>query len=149
MRSPIPSSRAPAICRRISPDANKRAIEAGWLWVGTDLSESVSLSEERLAVRLMADLAVVTSSLVVARQEANEFGFRPRTRQVELTLDYEMMAAVHEQTRGLSSDKVKSLLEFVWGCLERHKARGVILRTMRLRTWPTTRRRVSIHYRSF
>ena len=47
------------------------AINAGWLWVGTDLSESVSLSEERLAVRLMADLAVATSSVVVAKREAN------------------------------------------------------------------------------
>src|SRR2546426_34369 len=51
------------------------AIEQGWLWVGTDLSESVSLSEERLAVRLIADLAVVTSSIVVAKRDANEFGF--------------------------------------------------------------------------
>ncbi len=26
------------------------AISAGWLWVGTDLSESTSISEERLAI---------------------------------------------------------------------------------------------------
>lgn len=102
------------------------AIGAGWLWVGTDLSESVSLSEQRLAVRLKADLAVATSSIVVAKRDANEFGFRPRTRQVELTLDYEMMAAVYEETKGLSSDKLKSLLEFVWACLQRQKVRGVI-----------------------
>jgi type II secretory pathway predicted ATPase ExeA len=102
------------------------AIKAGWLWVGTDLSESVSLSEERLAVRLMADLAVVTSSIVVAKQDVSDFGFRPRTRQVELTLDYEMMAAVYEQTKGLSSDKLKALLEFVWSCLEQQKIRGVV-----------------------
>jgi AAA+ ATPase superfamily predicted ATPase len=102
------------------------AIGAGWIWVGTDLSESASLSEERLAVRLKADLAVATSSIVVAKRDANEFGFRPRTRQVELTLDYEMMAAVYEETKGLSSDKLKSLLEFVWACLQRQKVRGVV-----------------------
>src|SRR5256885_1097011 len=41
------------------------AIQRGWIWVGTDLSESASVSEEALAVRLMADLSVATSSLVV------------------------------------------------------------------------------------
>src|SRR5437867_2055708 len=41
------------------------AIEAGWGWVGTDLSESSSISEENLAIRILADLAVVTSSLTV------------------------------------------------------------------------------------
>src|ERR1700733_11619688 len=45
------------------------AIQAGWLWVGTDLSESTSISEENLAIRLLTDLAVVTSSLVVAVPE--------------------------------------------------------------------------------
>src|SRR5437667_9211064 len=33
------------------------AIKEGWLWVGTDLSESTSISEERLSIRLMTDLA--------------------------------------------------------------------------------------------
>src|SRR4051812_13829780 len=35
-----------------------RAVASGWLWVGTDLSESASVSEQHLAVRLLADLAV-------------------------------------------------------------------------------------------
>ena len=40
------------------------AIERGWLWVGTDLSESTSISETRVAIRLMTDLAPLTSSVV-------------------------------------------------------------------------------------
>jgi len=36
------------------------AIQEGWLWVGTDLSESASVSEESLATRILTDLAVVT-----------------------------------------------------------------------------------------
>ena len=44
------------------------AIQAGWGWVGADLSESSSISEERLAVRLMTDLAVVTSSIVIRKK---------------------------------------------------------------------------------
>src|SRR5215469_1889961 len=42
------------------------AIQEGWLWAGTDLSESTSISEENLAVRLLTDLSVITSSLVVS-----------------------------------------------------------------------------------
>src|SRR5262245_41952682 len=37
----------------------------GWLWVGTDLSESSSISEEAIATRLLADVATATSSLPV------------------------------------------------------------------------------------
>src|SRR5712692_9695712 len=40
------------------------AIQAGWLWAGTDLSESSSVSEANLAVRLLTDLAIVTSALI-------------------------------------------------------------------------------------
>src|ERR1700730_10611673 len=44
------------------------AIERGWLWVGTDLSESTSISEARVSVRLMTDLAPLTSSIVLTKQ---------------------------------------------------------------------------------
>src|ERR1700741_2142140 len=32
------------------------AIQEGWLWAGTDLSESTSINEENLAIRLLTDL---------------------------------------------------------------------------------------------
>src|SRR5580693_5967779 len=51
------------------------AIQAGWLWAGTDLSESTSISEENMAIRLMTDLAVVTSSIVIGTQPAHQAGF--------------------------------------------------------------------------
>src|SRR5437868_2702502 len=50
------------------------AIQTKWMWVGTDLSESSSVSEESLAVRLMTDLSVVTSALVIAEEELPKFG---------------------------------------------------------------------------
>src|SRR2546427_6381770 len=40
------------------------AIQGGWMWAGTDLSESTSISEENLAIRLLTDVSVVTSSIV-------------------------------------------------------------------------------------
>ena len=33
------------------------ALAEKWLWVGTDLSESASVSEERIAIRILADIA--------------------------------------------------------------------------------------------
>src|SRR5215210_4730524 len=45
------------------------AIESGWLWVGTDLSESSSVTEETLAIRLLADLSLVTGQLIVSQKE--------------------------------------------------------------------------------
>src|SRR5262245_19215152 len=56
------------------------AFQAGWLWVGADLSESTSISEDRLAMRLLADLAVVASSVVVHSKVIPGMGFRPIKR---------------------------------------------------------------------
>src|SRR6266536_961597 len=41
------------------------AMQAGWLWSGTDLSESTSISEENLATRLLTDLSLVTSGIII------------------------------------------------------------------------------------
>src|SRR5271169_1056466 len=41
------------------------AIQAGWLWVGADLSEAASVTDERIVLRLLADLAVATTTFVV------------------------------------------------------------------------------------
>ncbi len=51
------------------------AIGSGWRWVGTDLSESASLTEEHIAVRLLADLSTLTSSVVVSKATNHELGF--------------------------------------------------------------------------
>src|SRR3990170_3204754 len=48
------------------------AIKEGWLWVGTDLSESASVSEENLAIRLLTDLAVATSSIPITTATRKE-----------------------------------------------------------------------------
>ena len=102
------------------------AIQAGWRWVGTDLSESSSITEERLAVRLMTDLAVVTSSMVVESYEASGIGLRPEKRVVDRNLDFDTMVGVFDQTAGLASDKLKAVLELVWRCAERERHAGLI-----------------------
>src|SRR6266566_3168748 len=56
------------------------AIERGWLWVGTDLSESTSISETRVAIRLMTDLAPLTSSILLT-QDLPAIGFQRTVKQ--------------------------------------------------------------------
>ena len=55
------------------------AIERGWIWVGTDLSESTSVSEDNMAIRLCTDLSPITSSVVV------------ETETVQHTLGYQAL----------------------------------------------------------
>ncbi len=101
------------------------AIERGWMWVGTDLSESSSISEERLAVRLMTDLAIITSSIVVGSRESTRMGFRPEQPEEE-KLSFETMLSLYQQTPGLVSDKLKAVLELVWQCVQPEAKRGLI-----------------------
>ncbi len=103
-----------------------RAIQSGWAWVGADLAESTSISEERLSVRLMTDLAVVTSPIPVSTKQISSIGFRPSTRKIPQNLDYPTMVALYNQTPGLALDKLKAVLEFVWQCLKGQRLRGLI-----------------------
>lgn len=70
-----------------------RAVEKGWLWATADLSESASIGEQALAERLLADLALITSSA---------------------TVSHEVLAEVYNRTPGLTADKIKATLEFAW-----------------------------------
>jgi len=101
-----------------------QAIKERWLWIGTDLSESSSVSEETMAIRLMTDLSVVTSSLVIERKQ-ELIGFTGSTKR-ERTLNFETLIAIFKGTPGLVSDKLKQVLEVVWRALDAHGAHGLI-----------------------
>jgi hypothetical protein len=94
------------------------AIQIGWLWVGTDLSESMSLTEDRITTRLIADLSLITSSLTVASKQISTIGFQPSVKRVDYKLDYELIRSIYDQTPGMASDKIKNVLEFAWRCLK-------------------------------
>ena len=79
-----------------------RAVDAGWLWASADLSESASISETALAQRLLADLALVSSS------------------------SYEELVDLYNGTPGLIADKIKAALEFAWTHLEAQGQHRVI-----------------------
>ena len=90
------------------------AIQRGWLWVGADLSESTTVDEERLATRVLTDLAVATSNFVYDRREVRRPGFDGQVDLFDATLNYATLRAVYEQTGGLVADKLKATLAFVW-----------------------------------
>jgi hypothetical protein len=102
------------------------AVQAGWLWVGTDLSESSSTTEEHLATRLLTDLSVVTSSWILTTQEVRRFGFSRATDSEDIRLDYETLQTIYTQTPGLVPDKIKQVLETVWMGVQAQDKRGII-----------------------
>jgi hypothetical protein len=100
------------------------AIQASWLWVGTDLSESASVSEENIAIRLLTDLSVLTSSMVFQVEEKKAAGLTPRT--TGLRLDYPTLLKLYQDTPGLVADKLKNVLETSWKYISQLNSRGVI-----------------------
>jgi AAA ATPase domain len=98
------------------------ALRHGWHWVGADLSESVSVSEETLALRLCADLSVIGATMTLAEGQAA--GFAGGTTQT--TLDFATLRRIYEQTPGLAQDKLKVILEVVAASVAREGRAGVI-----------------------
>lgn len=100
------------------------AMQAGWLWAGTDLSESTSISEENLAIRLLTDLSVITSSLTVSVPKTRAgFVFADKT---SVQLSYDSLRVVFDNTPGLMLDKLKGVMEFVWPEIQAAGRRGVV-----------------------
>lgn len=92
-----------------------RAIEKGWLWATADLSESASISESALAERLLADLALITSSATVADPAPKQqVGFAGSPESEEIPLTHAILVGVYQGTPGLAADKIKATLEFAW-----------------------------------
>jgi len=102
------------------------AIEAGWLWVGTDLSETTSVSESNLATRIITDLSVVTSALTLAVGQASNPGFTSVDTPLVQPVNYAYLNRIYEETPGLVVDKLKQVLEFVWSLLKQTDRKGVI-----------------------
>lgn len=102
------------------------AIAEGWHWVGTDLSESTSVSEDSLATRLITDLSVVGSGLVLTEAQRPPIGFTGDQETVRTNLDSPTLKAIYEATPGLVADKLKTILEITWATMQASGARGII-----------------------
>lgn len=99
------------------------AIQDGWLWVGADLSESVSVSEESLATRILTDISLLTSRITVTIPDKQSAGFTQSTTKT--ALNYAYLRKLYDDTPGLVSDKLKYVLEHIWSFVAPFK-KGVI-----------------------
>jgi len=102
------------------------AISKRWHWIGTDLSESTSVSEGSLATRLLTDLSVVGSGLVLSETHRLPIGFAGDEETVTTHLDATTLFEVYTHTPGLVADKLKSVLELMWAALQNTDAKGII-----------------------
>ena len=103
-----------------------RAIQAGWLWVGADLSESATINEDNIAIRLLTDLSVVTSSFVIDRREQSKIGFGSEGEVTDITLNFQVLKNIYDNTPGLVHDKLKNILEIAWSAISTSDVSGVI-----------------------
>ena len=102
------------------------AFSNNWLWVGADLSESSSISESNLAVRLITDLSVVTSGIIIGEERVARVGFNVEAGRVAQALDYNALLSVWNSTNGLASDKLKAVLELTWQFIEPLDKAGMV-----------------------
>lgn len=102
------------------------ALSRGWIWAGTDLSESASVSEEMLCIRIISDLSAIVSSFTVHESERRSIGFISTTEKIPINLGFDVLTNVFRNTPGLPSDKLKAVLELVWKSVE-GKANGIVL----------------------
>ena len=108
----------------LRPDARR----GGWLWVGSDLSQAASLSEDHLATRLAADLALITSGLALPTAKRRRVGFASGGREDGL-LTFEALLGIYRDTPGLPVDKFKQILATTWQTVRaaRSEVRGIVV----------------------
>jgi AAA+ ATPase superfamily predicted ATPase len=100
------------------------AIESGWLWTGTDLSESTSITEDHMTTRLVTDLSLLTTAVVI--KERPGVGFSPTSENQSDTLNFQALKSLYDSAPGLASDKLKHVLEAIWPFVQAEGRRGII-----------------------
>ncbi len=99
------------------------AQQEGWVWVGSDFSESCFLSEGNLCIRLLTDLAVFASCLQVSISDGTlGFDAGPKNR----TLSFDFLVTHFQAQPGLTVNKLKSTLELVWNAAKAQGTQGIL-----------------------
>ena len=103
-----------------------RAQQTGWLWTGTDLTESASLTEEKICRRLITDLSVILKPILMKRVETLPFGFARDIESSAAPLDFDDLWKIFESTPGLNEDKIKSVLLSARDMLMGSNLKGIV-----------------------
>ncbi len=107
-------------------DYHPIASEARWLWVGADISERSTHTEENLCVRLMTDLAAALSGVVLGEETRIPVGFGSEATKTTHRLSYADLHSFYDETPGLPSDKIKAVLRAVQSTLTGSGVRGIV-----------------------
>jgi hypothetical protein len=98
-----------------------------WLWTGNDLSESTSLSEERVARRLIVDLSTLLAPILhYSEQERLRAGFLASSATNKRQLEFNDLWSLFERTPGNTDDKLKAVLSTVRKAMEKSELRGIV-----------------------
>lgn len=102
------------------------AISKGWLWAGTDLSESATVSEQSLSTRIIADISTISSAFAAAEIDNRTVGFSSSHEKIPIKGTYHYLIQKYHETPGLDNDKLKAVLEIVWEIVKGN-ATGIVL----------------------
>jgi hypothetical protein len=97
-----------------------------WLWTGNDLSESASLTEERIARRLVVDLSALLGPLVSESKQVTPFGFTRSTRIERKSLEFNDLWNVFESSPGLMQDKLRAVFTLASKMIENVPIKGIV-----------------------
>ena len=92
----------------------KDAVENGWIWVGSDISEAASVSENHFARRLFADLNTISGDWEYVSDERPPLGFTGEADRQVVRFDFPTMLALFDDEPGLTADKLKRILLEAW-----------------------------------
>lgn len=102
------------------------AQSSNWLWTGNDLSESVSLTEERIARRLAVDLSTLLSPLITMGETTLPVGFQSTPVNLTRPLAFEDLWKVYEATPGLVLDKLQAVFACVSELIKDAPIQGIV-----------------------
>jgi AAA ATPase domain len=104
-----------------------------WLWVGNDLSESASLTEERLSLRILADVADALYRFAATQKSRSKVVPMPGVTSTEegqaaTQAEYfDVLQRTYERTPGLASDKLKAALSTTLSIVANSDLCGLVL----------------------
>lgn len=98
-----------------------------WLWTGNDLSESVSLTEERVARRLVVDLSTLLGPMItISVPQPLAPGFNSNNSPIIRQFEFNDLWSIYEKTPGLVLDKLQAVFLEVSKLIVNAPIRGII-----------------------
>lgn len=102
------------------------AQSSDWLWTGNDLSESTSLTEDRIARRLVVDLATLLGPRVLISETTQTIGFGANEKIIQRPLHFDDLWRLYDTTPGLVIDKLHAVFAEVAKMISHVPIAGIV-----------------------